>query len=41
VLAYLHLKEMDINNIITVVEGVRYGVGEDKIRKYINIDMRR
>ncbi len=41
VLAYLYLKEMDINNIITVVEGVRYGVEPEKIRKYIDIDIRR
>lgn len=37
VLAYLYLKEMDINNIITVVEGVRYGVAPEKIIKYIDV----
>jgi vacuolar-type H+-ATPase subunit C/Vma6 len=37
VLAYLYLKEMDINNIVTVVEGVRYGVAPEKIIKYIDV----
>ena len=37
VLAYLYLKEIDINNIITVVEGVRYGVAPEKIMKYVGI----
>lgn len=38
VLCYLYLKELEINNIITVVEGVRYGVAPESIRRYLCFD---
>lgn len=34
-LAYLHLKEMDIRNIITLIEGVRYGLTKEEIKSYL------
>jgi V/A-type H+-transporting ATPase subunit C len=34
-MAYLHLKEIDIRNIITLIEGVRYGLGKEEIRGYL------
>ena len=33
--AYLYLKEIDIRNIITIVEGVRYRIGPSEIRRYL------
>lgn len=35
VIAYFYRKEMDIDNIITIVEGVRYSLDPDKIRTYL------
>lgn len=35
VVAYLHLKEIDIRNIITVIEGIRYSLTKEEIRSYI------
>lgn len=35
VLAYLHLKEMDIRNIITLIEGVRYNIPKEEIKGYL------
>lgn len=37
VIAYLYLKEIDINNIITVLESVRYGVSPEKIRASLTV----
>ena len=37
VIAYLYLKEIDINNIITVVESVRYGMEPEKIKTYLTV----
>jgi V/A-type H+-transporting ATPase subunit C len=34
-IAYLHLKEIDIRNIITLIEGVRYSLPKDEIRSYL------
>lgn len=34
-IAYLHLKEMDIRNIITLIEGVRYSLPKEEIRGYL------
>jgi len=35
VTAYLHLKEIDIKNIITLIEGIRYRLPKDEIRSYL------
>lgn len=34
-MAYLHLKEMDIRNIITLIEGVRYNLSREEIKSYL------
>lgn len=34
-IAYLHLKEMDIRNIITLIEGVRYSLPKEEIKAYL------
>jgi len=34
-LAYLHLKEIDIRNIITLIEGVRYSLPKEEIKSYL------
>jgi len=34
-MAYLHLKEIDIRNIITVIEGIRYSLSGEEIRSYL------
>lgn len=35
IVAYLFLKEIDIQNIITIVEGVRYGMEPQQIEQYL------
>jgi len=35
VTAYLHLKEIDIRNIITLIEGIRYKLSKEEIRSYL------
>ena len=35
IIGYIHLKEIDIRNIITIVEGIRYNLPEDEIRTFI------
>jgi len=35
VLAYLHLKEIDIKNIITLIEGIRYSLPKEEIKSYL------
>ncbi|TYQ17695.1 UNVERIFIED_CONTAM: V/A-type H+-transporting ATPase subunit C [Acetivibrio alkalicellulosi] len=35
VMAYLHLKELDIKNIITVIEGIRYSLPKDEIKTFV------
>lgn len=35
--AYLNLKEMEISNITTITEGIRYGHDKEQIRKHIGI----
>jgi len=32
---YLHLKDIDIRNIITTIEGVRYSLAAEEIKKYL------
>lgn len=34
-MAYLHLKEVDIKNIITLIEGIRYKLPEQEIKSYL------
>jgi len=34
-IAYIHLKEIDIKNIITVIEGIRYSLPKDEIKRYL------
>ena len=34
-LSYLHLKEFELSNIISIIEGIRYQLPEDEIRRYI------
>ncbi|WHH61225.1 V-type ATPase subunit [Petroclostridium sp. X23] len=34
-MAYLHLKEIEIRNIISIIEGIRYQLSPDQIKKYI------
>jgi len=35
IIAYLHLKEIDIRNIITLIEGVRYSLPKEEIKGYL------
>lgn len=39
VIAYMDLKEIEVNNIITIIEGVRYNLNKDTIREHIGISM--
>jgi V/A-type H+-transporting ATPase subunit C len=32
---YIHMKEYELSNIISIIEGIRYGLRPDKIRKFI------
>ncbi|MDX1357991.1 MAG: V-type ATPase subunit [Clostridia bacterium] len=32
---YIHMKEYELSNIISIIEGIRYGLRPDKIKKYI------
>lgn len=32
---YIHMKEYELSNIISVIEGIRYGLRPEKIKKYI------
>lgn len=34
-MAYLHLKEIEIRNIVSIIEGIRYDLPADEIRKYV------
>ncbi len=34
-LAYIYFKELEIRNIVSLIEGVRYGLSQDEIMKYI------
>ncbi len=36
-MSYLHLKEIEIHNIISITEGIRYNLKPEEIRKYIVI----
>ena len=35
VTSYLRMKEFELSNIITIIEGIRYGLSEENIRKYL------
>ncbi len=35
VLSYLRMKEVEISNITSIIEGIRYKLSEEKIRKYV------
>ncbi|HHW31401.1 MAG TPA: V-type ATPase subunit [Clostridiaceae bacterium] len=35
IIAYIHLKEFDISNIITIIEGVRYQLPPEEIKSYL------
>ena len=35
--AYLHLKEVELNNITTIIEGIRYSLNADYIRGHVGI----
>lgn len=37
VYAYLNLKEVELNNITTIIEGIRYNLNTDSIREHIGI----
>lgn len=34
-IAYLRLKEMDIKNIVTIIEGIKYGLPKEEIKKLV------
>ncbi len=36
--AYLNLKEVELNNITTITEGIRYSINSDSIREHIGIE---
>ncbi|HEY8499167.1 MAG TPA: V-type ATPase subunit [Clostridia bacterium] len=35
VLSYLHLKECELSNIISIIEGIRYGLPVDRIKSFV------
>ena len=35
ILTYLYFKEQEVQRIITVIEGIRYGLGADTICSYV------
>ena len=35
--AYLNLKEVELNNITTITEGVRYGLNNEAIRAHVGL----
>ena len=35
VVDYIFLKEMDIQNLVTIIEGVRYSLEPGEIRRYL------
>ncbi len=37
VFAYINLKELEISNITIIIEGIRYGINSDNIRKHIKL----
>lgn len=41
VYAYLNLKEVELNNITTIIEGIRYGLNPESIRTHIGLAQRR
>ena len=37
VYAYINIKELEISNITIIIEGIRYGINPDNIKKHIKI----
>lgn len=37
IVAYIHLKEFEISNIISIVEGIRYNIDKDAIKQFVAI----
>ena len=35
IIAYIHFKDIEIENIISLIEGVRYGLGRDEILRFV------
>ncbi len=35
IVSYLRLKELELTNIISIIEGIRYGLPEEEIRKFV------
>lgn len=35
VVDYIHMKEYELSNIVSIIEGIRYGLRPEKIKKYI------
>ncbi len=35
IISYLRLKELELSNIISIIEGIRYGLSESKILKFV------
>ncbi|MGI6124122.1 MAG: V0D/AC39 family V-type ATPase subunit, partial [Acetivibrionales bacterium] len=35
IISYLRLKELELSNIISIIEGIRYGLSEGMIRKFV------
>ena len=38
VYAYMNLKEVELNNITTIIEGIRYNLNPDFIRTHIGLE---
>ena len=38
VYAYMNLKEVELNNITTIIEGIRYNLNPDFIRQHIGLE---
>ena len=35
IISYLRLKELELANIISIIEGIRYGLSEERIQKFV------
>ena len=35
IISYLRLKELELSNLISIIEGIWYGLSEGEIRKYV------
>jgi len=34
-ISYIHLRRIEINNIVSVIEGIRYGLEPKQIKEYL------